>query len=215
MVWVGRDLRRPPSPTPCSEQGHLHLDQGAHSPVQPGLGWFQGWGINHRSGQPVPGPHQCSIISRYTTVPRCVISYCRFLLHFVWVFQVSLEFPLILLNWLVTKTHTHKNAPKITSEQLFFSAYWRVYFVSIFHCKTPPLKRPFLARETYWQHFPWECTDYFIVLFIFYFYRFLIYSAYYVTHTAVTGEETLVLSNWQRFYYQLQQIRNKLSNCQI
>jgi len=37
---------------PCSEQGHL-LDQVAQSAVQPGLECFQGWGIQHLSGQPV------------------------------------------------------------------------------------------------------------------------------------------------------------------
>jgi len=46
---------------PCSEQGHLQLNQVAQSPVQPGLERFQGWAISHRSGQPVPGFHhpQC------------------------------------------------------------------------------------------------------------------------------------------------------------
>jgi len=47
LVWVGRDLSRPSSPTPCHGQGHLQPDQGAQSPVQPGLEWFQGWGISH------------------------------------------------------------------------------------------------------------------------------------------------------------------------
>jgi len=42
---------------PCSEQGHLHPGQGAQSPVQPGLECFQGWGIDHLSGQPVSGFH--------------------------------------------------------------------------------------------------------------------------------------------------------------
>jgi len=31
MLWAGRDLQRPASPTPCSEQGHLQLDQAALS----------------------------------------------------------------------------------------------------------------------------------------------------------------------------------------
>jgi len=57
MVWVGRDISRPSSPTPCHGQGHLHPDQGAQSPVQPGLEWFQGWGISPLSGQPGPGSH--------------------------------------------------------------------------------------------------------------------------------------------------------------
>ncbi|KAK4815157.1 hypothetical protein QYF61_017598 [Mycteria americana] len=42
---------------PCNEQGHLHLDQVAQSPVQPGLERFQGWGISHLSGQPGPVFH--------------------------------------------------------------------------------------------------------------------------------------------------------------
>jgi len=43
-----------PAQPPCSEQGHLQLDQVAQSPVQPGLGCFQGWGLHCLSGQPVP-----------------------------------------------------------------------------------------------------------------------------------------------------------------
>jgi len=58
VLWVGRDLQRPSSPTPCSEQGHLQLAQGAQSPVRPGLGCSQGWGIRSFSEQPVPGFHQ-------------------------------------------------------------------------------------------------------------------------------------------------------------
>jgi len=56
-VWVGRDLERPSSPTPCHEQGHLPPDQVAQSSIQPSLECFQGWGISRLSGQPVPGPH--------------------------------------------------------------------------------------------------------------------------------------------------------------
>jgi len=37
----------------CNEQGHLQLAQVAHSPVQPDLEFFQGWGIYHLSGQPM------------------------------------------------------------------------------------------------------------------------------------------------------------------
>jgi len=51
---------------PCSEQGHLLLDQAGQSPVQPGLECFQGWGINHLSGQSVPvfhHPHHKKISS--------------------------------------------------------------------------------------------------------------------------------------------------------
>jgi len=42
---------------PCHQHGHLQLDQVAQSPIQPGLECFQGWGIDHLSGQPVPGFH--------------------------------------------------------------------------------------------------------------------------------------------------------------
>ena len=42
---------------PCHQQGHLQPDQVAQSPVQPGLEWFQGWGISHLHGQPGPVPH--------------------------------------------------------------------------------------------------------------------------------------------------------------
>ena len=35
---------------PCNEQGHLQLDQGAQSPVQPDLECLQGWSIHHLSG---------------------------------------------------------------------------------------------------------------------------------------------------------------------
>jgi len=42
---------------PRSEQGHLPLDQVAQSAVQPDLECFQGWGIDHLSGEPVPVFH--------------------------------------------------------------------------------------------------------------------------------------------------------------
>jgi len=51
-------FRRHPAQPPCSKQGHLQLDQGAQSPVKPGLGCLQGWGISHLSGQLLPGFHQ-------------------------------------------------------------------------------------------------------------------------------------------------------------
>jgi len=44
-------------PLPCSEQGHLQLDQAAQSPVQSGLKCLRGWGLHHISGKPVPMPH--------------------------------------------------------------------------------------------------------------------------------------------------------------
>jgi len=37
MVWVGSDLEDCLVPAPCPGQGHLPPDQGAQSPVQPGL----------------------------------------------------------------------------------------------------------------------------------------------------------------------------------
>jgi len=42
---------------PCSEQGHLPLDQVPQSPVQPDLESLQGWGLHHLSEQPVPAFH--------------------------------------------------------------------------------------------------------------------------------------------------------------
>jgi len=71
------------SPTPCHAQGHLQPDQVALSPVQPGLECFQGWGIDHLSGQPMPGPHhphhnkflpftqsKCPLF-QFETIPPC------------------------------------------------------------------------------------------------------------------------------------------------
>jgi len=58
MVWVGRDLTDHLLQTPCHEQGHLPPDQGAQSPIQPGLEHCQGGGSHSFSGQPGPGPHQ-------------------------------------------------------------------------------------------------------------------------------------------------------------
>jgi len=53
--------------TPCNEQGRLQLDQVAQSPVQPGLECFQGWGIYHLSGQPVPVfQHPCKKFLPYS-----------------------------------------------------------------------------------------------------------------------------------------------------
>jgi len=42
---------------PCSEWGHLPVDQAAQSPIQPDLQCFQGWGIDNLYRQPVPGFH--------------------------------------------------------------------------------------------------------------------------------------------------------------
>jgi len=63
--WEGTFESHPVQP-PCHEQGHLQPDQVAQSPVQPGLGCFQGWGISHPYGQPLPGfhhPHRKQFLS--------------------------------------------------------------------------------------------------------------------------------------------------------
>ena len=57
MVCVGRDLSDHLVPTLCYRQGHLPLDQVAHSPIQPGLECFQGGGIRNLTGQLVPVSH--------------------------------------------------------------------------------------------------------------------------------------------------------------
>ena len=67
-VWVGRDLKDHPVPTPCHRQGHLPPAQAAPSPVQPGLEPCQGWGTHSCSGQPGPAPrHPLQISCIYTT----------------------------------------------------------------------------------------------------------------------------------------------------
>ena len=55
MEWFGLEgtLKGQLVQPPHGEQGHLHLDQVAQSPVQPDLECFQGWGIYHLSGQPL------------------------------------------------------------------------------------------------------------------------------------------------------------------
>jgi len=42
---------------PCNKQRHLQLDQVAQGPIQPDLECFQGWDIDHLSGQPAPVFH--------------------------------------------------------------------------------------------------------------------------------------------------------------
>ena len=54
---LGGTFRGRQAQPPCNEQRHLQPDQVAQSPVQPGLECFQGWGIDHLSGQPGPGFH--------------------------------------------------------------------------------------------------------------------------------------------------------------
>ena len=53
MVWVGRDLRAHPVPTPCHGQGCHPAAQTAQGHNQPGLEHLQGWGTYSFSGQPV------------------------------------------------------------------------------------------------------------------------------------------------------------------
>jgi len=50
-------FRGHPAQLPCSEQGHLQLDQVAQSAIQPGLECFHAWGLHDLSGQPVPVFH--------------------------------------------------------------------------------------------------------------------------------------------------------------
>ena len=61
MIWVGKDFKDHPVPTPSHGQGgqplHQALDQTAQSPIQPGLEHFQGWGIHSFSGQLLPARH--------------------------------------------------------------------------------------------------------------------------------------------------------------
>ena len=54
MVGLEGNLKDHLIPTPCHGQGHLPPAQVAQSPIQPGLGHCQGWGIHSCSGQPVP-----------------------------------------------------------------------------------------------------------------------------------------------------------------
>ncbi|XP_053929411.1 protein AMN1 homolog isoform X2 [Cuculus canorus] len=53
MVWVRRDLKAHRVPTPLP-----WVNQGAQSPIQPGLEHLQGWGIHSFPGRPLPAPHQ-------------------------------------------------------------------------------------------------------------------------------------------------------------
>jgi len=56
--WEGTFRAHLAHTPPCSKQGHLQPDQVAQSPIQPDLKCFQGCGISHLSGQPVPVFHQ-------------------------------------------------------------------------------------------------------------------------------------------------------------
>lgn len=55
ISWVGRNLKRPPIPTPCNK--YLQLDQITLNPTQTDLEYFHGWGIHHLSVQPIPAFH--------------------------------------------------------------------------------------------------------------------------------------------------------------
>ena len=50
-VWVGRDLKAHPAPTPCRGQGCHPAAQAAQGPVHPGPEHVQGWGSHSFSGQ--------------------------------------------------------------------------------------------------------------------------------------------------------------------
>ena len=55
MPWVGRDLQRPSSPNPCSEQGHLQQTRLLRSPSSLALNLSRDGAST--TGQPVPGSH--------------------------------------------------------------------------------------------------------------------------------------------------------------
>jgi len=57
MVWVGKNLKNHPIPTPCGGQGHLPLDQIAQSPIQPGFERLQEGSIPNFDRQAILGPH--------------------------------------------------------------------------------------------------------------------------------------------------------------
>jgi len=59
IEWIGLEgtLKIIWFQSPCHGQGHLPLDQGAQSSIQPGLEHFQGGGSHSFSGKPVPAPH--------------------------------------------------------------------------------------------------------------------------------------------------------------
>ena len=69
IVWVGRNLKAPNSASPCHGQGHLTLAQAAPSPVQPGLGHFQGWSSHGCSVPEASPPSQGRISSQHPTQP--------------------------------------------------------------------------------------------------------------------------------------------------
>jgi len=58
IFGVGRNLQDHIVPSPTTTgRDHLPLEKVAQNLVQPGLEHFQGGGINHFSGQPVPVPY--------------------------------------------------------------------------------------------------------------------------------------------------------------
>ena len=67
MVWVRRDLYDHLIPTPCYRQGHLPLDQVAHSPIQPGLVVLP--------GREHPQPHWVRLKTENLWVAGCVTPY--------------------------------------------------------------------------------------------------------------------------------------------
>jgi len=53
-IGLERTFRAHLAQFPCSDQGHLQLDLVVQSPIQPGLEFFQGWGLHYPSAQSVP-----------------------------------------------------------------------------------------------------------------------------------------------------------------
>jgi len=74
---------------PCSEQGHLQLDQGAQSPTQTGLVCLQGWGIHNLFQCLTTLAVQLSI-HRYSQVFSGRVVLYSFVLQLVFIVEVAL-----------------------------------------------------------------------------------------------------------------------------
>lgn len=55
--WLEENSKTIKIQLPCHDQGHFPLNQLGQDPLQPGLKYFQRWGIHTFSGQPVPVCH--------------------------------------------------------------------------------------------------------------------------------------------------------------
>jgi len=93
-----KTIRNHLAQTPFSEQGYLQLDQVAQSPVQPGLECFQGWGIHHLSGQPVPVFHHpyCKIFLPISSLNLPSLGLKQLLLVFLQHALLKIFFPSFL-----------------------------------------------------------------------------------------------------------------------